>query len=78
MSFQIGTIYEVLIDDEDFPKGSRVLFIGGEDDDCFTNGKSITYFSPEEVRRSSNQYPLETTEVIQQAIATAMTGYNPE
>lgn len=77
MSFVIGTIYTTKTSDG-FPKGTRVEFIGGPDDDCFTDGQSIEYFSPEEVQRSPNQWPLEVSRVIQQAVAKAMAGFDPE
>lgn len=78
MSFQIGTIYEVTVDDTEVPLGARVEFIGGPDDDCFTDGLNIIYYGPDEVRRSSNQWSLETSKTIQQAVAKAMAGFDPE
>lgn len=77
MSFVIGTIYHTLTS-EGFPKGTKVEYIGGLDDDCFTDGESIDYYGPDEVQRSSNQAPIECSETIQLAKAKAMSGYDPE
>lgn len=77
MSFVIGTIYTTK-GDEGYPKGTRVEYIGGLDDDCFTDGESLEYFSPEEVQRSADQSPVECSEYIQSAKSKAMSGYDPD
>lgn len=76
MSFTIGTIYRTR-SSIGFPVGTRVEFIGGPDDDIFTDGESIEYFDPSEVLRDPDQSPIECSEVIQEAKAKAMAGYDP-
>lgn len=73
----IGQLY-VTNSHEGFPLGTRVEFIGGMDNDCFTDGESITYLGPEEVNRALNQEPLVCSETIQFAKARTMAGYDPE
>jgi hypothetical protein len=53
-------------------------FIGGPDDDIFTDGFSMEYYDSSEVLRSSNQEPLEISEVMQRAKAKTMSGYDPD
>lgn len=77
MPLNIGTIYEVRPDIPDYPEGLRLEFIGGPDDDVFTDGSLVEYFDEDEVRRSTNQTPLELTEVMQIAKSRAMSGYDP-
>lgn len=77
MSFVIGTIYTT-VGEDGYPKGTRVEYIGGLDDDCFTDGESVEYFSDEEVQRSPDQTPIECTETIQIVKSKAMSGYDPE
>ncbi|AHK11908.1 hypothetical protein CHOED_048 [Vibrio phage CHOED] len=77
MSLNLGTIY-VTKSSDGFPIGTRVEFIGGPDDDCFTDGESIEYFSSEEVLRSSNQQSIECSPYIQQAKASTMSGFDPD
>lgn len=73
----LGTIYEPKGDDG-FPKGTRMEFIGGPDDDIFTDGYSMEYYGADEVIRSPNQEPLEVSEVMQRAKALTMSGYEPD
>lgn len=77
MSFNLGTIYTTL-ESDGYPKGTRVEFIGGVDDDCFTDGETIEYFGPDEVRRSSNQGAIECSPYIQIAKSKAMSGIDPD
>lgn len=77
MSFNLGTVYTTKTSDG-FPKGTRVEFIGGIDDDCFTDGEAIEYFSPDEVQRAHSQEPVECTAYIQLAKSKAMSGYDPD
>lgn len=73
----LGTIYEPKTSDG-FPEGTRMEFIGGPDDDIFTDGWSMEYYDSSEVIRSSNQEPLEVSEVMQLAKAKTMSGYDPD
>lgn len=77
MSLNLGTIY-VTKNSEGYPKGTRVEFIGGPDDDIFTDGHTIEYFDSSEVLRSPDQTPLECTQYIQKAKAAAMSGIDPD
>lgn len=77
MSFRLGTIYRTR-SSVGFPVGTRVEFIGGPDDDIFTDGESIEYFDQSEVLRDPDQTPLECSEYIQVAKAKTMSGYEPD
>lgn len=77
MAFVLGTNY-VTKTDVGYPKGTRIEFIGGENDDCFTDGRTVQYYSPEEVKRDSNQEPIECYGSIQLAKSKAMSGYDPD
>lgn len=77
MSFSLGTVYTTKNSDG-YPKGTRVEFIGGIDDDCFTDGESIEYFGPDELTRAHSQEPIECNEYIQLAKAKAMSGFDPD
>lgn len=77
MSFRLGTIYRCR-SSVGFPVGTRVEFIGGPDDDIFTDGESIEYFDQSEVLRDPDQTPLECSEYIQVAKSKTMSGYEPD
>lgn len=77
MSLILGVIYETK-DSSGFPKGTRMEFIGGAEDDVFTDGLSIEFYDQSEVLRSPDQSPIECSEVIQVAKSKAMSGYDPD
>lgn len=77
MSLTVGVIYEAK-GNEGFPQGTRMEFIGGPDDDLFTDGYSIEYYDQSEVLRSPDQSPIECSEFIQVAKSKAMSGYDPD
>lgn len=77
MSLTVGVIY-VTKDSQGFPEGTRIEFIGGPDDDLFTDGYSIEYYDQSEVLRSPDQSPIECSEIMQVAKAKAMSGFDPD
>lgn len=74
MKLQQGTIYETIIEDCDFPIGSRVEFLGGVDDDVFSDGNLFDWLGAKEVKRSPDQTPLEYTEEAQVNHSRALSG----
>lgn len=74
MSLQIGTIYEVTTDDCEFPIGTRVEFCGGIDDDVFSDGTSFDWLDESEVKRCSDQSPIDYDSAAQALRSKAQAG----
>lgn len=77
-NLRIGRIYEVRgVVPDGFPVGSRVEFIGGYDNDVFTNGRFWDYLEPDQVRLSEDQTPLEFTSAMSHCRNQALNGEDP-
>lgn len=77
MKPQIGTIYETITSESDFPVGTRVEFIGGEDDDVYCDGILTDWLGNSDVHRSSDQSPLGYTKEMQLTRGRCMSGSDP-
>lgn len=71
-----GVIYELLLNTDEYLKGSRWEFISGKDDDVFCDGLRCEYFSSDEVRRSPDQGSLGFSEEMQYNKARCLSGHD--
>lgn len=77
-NLRIGHIYEVLgVVPDGFPIGTRVEFIGGYDNDVFSNGYFWDYLDSDQVRLSEDQSPLEYSHAMSICRTQALNGEDP-
>jgi hypothetical protein len=72
---RLGRIY---VASAGFPYGTRVEFIGGPENDIFTNGVSWTWLSADEVHQCDDQSPIPYSSLMESEKAVALSGSEPE
>lgn len=71
---RLGRIY---VASGGFPEGTRVEFIGGPDNDIFTDGSSWTWLSPDEVHQCDDQSPIPYSSTMESEKTYALSGCEP-